>query len=992
MGVYIELYTPIFNYNSMSQVIQKYEPGGKTTQPRLYKRGNDDIDLDAYIRDAESEFSYWLANSRLKDKEKQQVQEAYSKMLQGISDGTFTYRIGGGYDNSIGVSNSKKGFDAAGLAAGFLGDILRNQKVYTAPEEKPDPSKIEWKGNSSIGSALIRRLYGSDKENLTDFIDLDPYDTKSKKRGNVNRSARFKSGLEYVRDNFDNLFTSFNDADKASALEGIEAALGAFDNGTVEDNEYLDLGRATGMSNLRDMFFSGQTYGTAAGGSSTGTTPAGGSSGGGSYASEDDWRSATYPKISVTLPKPLSLADSAKYGSWSRTTLTNNLRKLGDKDLYNLLNYGLKKGSPMYNISKIAVRANGSDPIPFSNKYIIEQILRVLKDTGKLTKYADTTGNQYYIEGSYNKSRGTGFVWDMSNRTISEVSIHDIPYWTTRMHNEYTAQVPSNKKGGILKFQGGGTPPWYAGLTDYDPTKYAHAYNTDQLVDGDMSDGKFDPWASTTAGQQLGRYTPTSGYGKYGVNKPHYNFAKGVEGQSYYQNFGQALLDEQGNPTEVGQAWMKAVDALLPSDSSARFYDENGNLRTSWSPSGKDAHNRKQKSYNSLSDYINAIRNDQILGARHNVFLNEGKRYFYKDAEGTEHWVDPEQISNYSVSENPVRSAWNDDNTIYWNDYELTGLKAPSDPQKEEPTPEQEDPLKERGDFWLGEKYLPTPDITPSTGSFGSFMAGLAPDLIGSGRLWASLHTNNRVYDTVLPSLKPVLKDTYEKYSPVTGAFSAVQLKNRQGADVLSQSYRPFTSDASLVSARMLEGQRQANQLQAEGFLADDQEIRRTQNEALLRQEDNMARRSDVANFNRASINQTNRERAQLEATRLKSNWQSWDNFLQGLETRLRTRFDENRERANNFYDRLASSQSEEWYANMMSPAEKARLAWEKANPNTDLTEWDDWKKYSDFKTRTRSMANSRIYADLARRYGFSYSNPYADEAYNLHHWNRRYV
>jgi hypothetical protein len=49
-----------------------------------------------------------------------------------------------------------------------------------------------------------------------------------------------------------------------------------------------------------------------------------------------------------------------------------------------------------------------------------------------------------------------------------------------------------------------------------------------------------------------------------------------------------------------------------------------------------------------------------------------------------------------------------------------------------------------------------------------------------------------------------------------------------------------------------------------------------------------MARRSEVANFNRASMNQTNREKAQLEATRLKSNWQSIDNFLQGVESRLR--------------------------------------------------------------------------------------------------------
>lgn len=57
-------------------------------------------------------------------------------------------------------------------------------------------------------------------------------------------------------------------------------------------------------------------------------------------------------------------------------------------------------------------------------------------------------------------------------------------------------------------------------------------------------------------------------------------------------------------------------------------------------------------------------------------------------------------------------------------------------------------------------------------------MANLAPDLVGAGRLWASLHTNNRVANTIRPTLKPVLKDTYERYSPVTGAFSTMQFKN----------------------------------------------------------------------------------------------------------------------------------------------------------------------------------------------------------------------
>ena len=74
------------------------------------------------------------------------------------------------------------------------------------------------------------------------------------------------------------------------------------------------------------------------------------------------------------------------------------------------------------------------------------------------------------------------------------------------------------------------------------------------------------------------------------------------------------------------------------------------------------------------------------------------------------------------------------------------------------------------------------------------------------------------------------------------------------------------------------------------GFLADDKEIRRTREAALARQEDNMARRSDVANFNRASINQTNRERAQLEADKRKQNWKSWDNYMQQIESKLNER------------------------------------------------------------------------------------------------------
>lgn len=78
----------------------------------------------------------------------------------------------------------------------------------------------------------------------------------------------------------------------------------------------------------------------------------------------------------------------------------------------------------------------------------------------------------------------------------------------------------------------------------------------------------------------------------------------------------------------------------------------------------------------------------------------------------------------------------------------------------------------------------------------------------------------------------------------------------------------------------MLEGQRQANDLQYQGFLADDREIRRTRAEALQRQEGNIARRSALANKNRDAIIANNQAVAQLEASRIKQNWNSIDNYL----------------------------------------------------------------------------------------------------------------
>lgn len=952
----------------MSQVIKKFEPGGKTTQPRLYKRGNDDIDLGAYIRDAESEFSYWLANSRLKDKEKQQVQEAFSQMIQGINDGTFTYKIGGGYNNSVGMSNKTKGFDAAGLAAGFLGNILRNQSVYKAPEEKPDPSKIEWKGNSSVGSALVKYLYGSDRESLKDFIALDPYDIKIKKRGNANRSARFKSGLEYIRDNFDNLFTSFTDSDKAAALEGINAALSAFNNGTVEDNEYLDLGRATGMSNLRDMFFAGETYGSTTGTSGTpgGGGAVGGGTGGGSYTNEDEWRSARYPKSTVTDFTNRSLTTTAVYKKEGRVKLNQILLGLSKDNLLKIVQLGFKYSPHGQELNKGRSILNGFGRLTsFENNYIMGQALKVLRKKGYLHQFSNDP-NSYYIPfvSSVLDQRRTGFVYRISpdgNHSVVEMDKYDIPFYTSQWHNEFTAQVPSNKNGGTLrKFAVGGVSN--VGYT-------TDNYNWDDII------YKSNHFASVLRGLNLDNYKAANDLqNRYFTDKINDKWnEKTLERRDKVAAYQTAFNDVYGVHLNQG-AIEDAIKAGIIK--RAGTTGDNASSTTLYS-----------------DGYSGAITNLRHLGTSDHIkYIQEMNKILNQN--GLEAFLNEEtNMINYRPTEDPVAArkvvvaSTTSPNAV--PEEQLFGGKKPSNDQEEVP---------DVGSSQIEEKYLPNVNPNPKAGSFGNFITELAPDLIGAGRLWTSLHTNNRVYNTLLPSLKPVLKDTYERYSPVTGAFSAMQLKNRQAADIMRQVNHPFTSDASLASARMLEGQRQANQLQAEGFLADDQEIRRTQAEALARQEDNMARRSEVANFNRASINQTNRERAQLGATRLKSNWQSWDNFLQEFESRIRARMDENRERANNFYDKLAANQAEEWFNTVMEPADRAFKAWATHPDNVGKdpsTEWEggrEWQKYVKHKREARARANAMIYQSMADRYGLHYTNPYTEESNALFNWNRRYV
>ena len=428
--------------------------------------------------------------------------------------------------------------------------------------------------------------------------------------------------------------------------------------------------------------------------------------------------------------------------------------------------------------------------------------------------------------------------------------------------------------GSIQKLANGNSingNPWYSGLStkgDFDVNKYKYNYDTNQLYAGDMSNGPSDFYVSNQKGQGVGRYTPT--------NNTFGQSVMDIENQDYYQKFGEDLLDQDGNFTPMGEKWAKAVDAQLPPDSPATFYDNTGKLRTKWTVKNNDSLNRPAESYTNLADYVKRVRNDQILGARHNVFLNTGNRYFYKDKEGVQHWVNPEDIKNYQVSEKPVTSGWNNDKTIYWNDYELTGLHSQVNSAKDNKP-------KQSNNFSLKD-VINKMDVTDKWGIPRAMYADI---------------TNRKVTDML--KKQPLLLDPQEDHRYIQSDLDAEMNGQQAAAQLARTASHPITSDGNLQSMLQLEATAKGNEAITAGRQQSNQRLREMQEQAWQQEVANHTNRHNIAMQNRQSIYNTANENKALEAAYLNQKFTVWDALAQEKEFKDKSDYEQIRARADQF-------------------------------------------------------------------------------------------
>lgn len=827
----------------MSQVTNNKK---EQTTPSLYSFYGKQYDYNDLAQAADQGLNEYLATLKRGEKDAEEFQNAYSNIMSGIKDGSITFDNGHFHDSKGRYTNAeKKNKDYYGLIANYIYNKMGKSNVYEAPK---DTSKIDW-DNNSVKTALMRQLFNSDTGNIKDFLELD--EEKNGVRGIAKRSAYLADALQSVANNWDNTFSGYQDDDKSKYVTLLTNAASALRDGKIDPGDYLALSKAVGGMDFRSMMYTGAPQTSVA---------------------QSNTPQAVQPATSQTplKTKHASLNDNS-YNTQMLSRISSVMSRVPTNGLVNILRNSFYNRSYKFGNDRRIAKLFGTSNI--SSKAGVTATLYAMQSQGMLRRLAGDNDNLFYIRG-LNTKKGTGWIWDKLNNTVTEMPLDKIKLDTT---------PTMNKQGGILKMSGGGTSPqqpFYTGLVDFDQNKYQRKWRSQQY--GMDASGNFLNTPFTTGG---------AGYNKdkYSTDPNHRNFTQKGRDAAYAIENSQNYKLQTARILSDYDAWNNASDKSTFNDENNLFlrythgYDKqqtndankfwnNNTLRTNWGPSGKNYYGQTTAATNNPKDRINNLRNDQQVSIGHNNYRASGDRFFYKDAEGKSHYVDPTvaKSGKYILSSEGTKVT---DGDTDWTDYELTGLSNQNPQQTNGTNINRTDGTQKPN--WFQKNGL-------------KVAQDLAPQALALARLTNSIRTNNKIADTMKKATKPVLKDTYELYSPVTGAFSEMQFRNQQAADLRRQANANATSDSQINAAQSLEANRQANELEKQGFLADDQEIKRTQAEARKRQEDNAARRSEVANYNRAAIAQNEKELATIEAQRQNANYNSKNNYLGGLENELR--------------------------------------------------------------------------------------------------------
>lgn len=423
------------------------------------------------------------------------------------------------------------------------------------------------------------------------------------------------------------------------------------------------------------------------------------------------------------------------------------------------------------------------------------------------------------------------------------------------------------KQGGVIKAQIGVKIPWYNALKAVNKdTDFVSNWDTSTLYAGDTSNGLKNPWASNQVGNAIGRYSPTEGYTR--------KQAEDIElKDQLYKDFENSIFNEDGTFNKNGEAWAREVDKLIPQGSTASFYDpKTGKLRTKWVTTNNDIYGRPSKTYTNLRDYVRSVRNDNIIGARHNIFVKKGKRYYYTDVNGNKVYVNPQDLSKYKVSGKSIDSF---NNGVLWSDYELTGL-APE----------------------VGKTMASTPSNPTKNPSidFENLVNSVSPTRT-YGLVRAILADKNNREMLNASYTQPYLIDPMEIHRNIYSDLGAEMQGQKDVAALQRLAATQAGTDFDRNVAMALDAKLKGIELKDLKFKASNDLERQTAEASWAQEKENKQSRWQTANSNKQAIYENDMANLQRKLATKAQNFQIWDTYRQQLEQEAATDWQANRAR-----------------------------------------------------------------------------------------------
>lgn len=911
----------------------------------------------------------------LKDEEKNRdaLNQAYNYMLDGIANGTVTIKNGNFYTTDQNILDNK---DIFGQVTYYLKSQLGKSEEYISPEEK---RKVDF-SNDAFRKNFNNYIFNSDDFNLNDFVELDPLDEKTGKRGTANRINAIKEYLDQI--DFDRDFKNLDEPTKARYQKYIENAKKAISDNTISSNEYLDLSRLFGYGGQWNKIFT--TEGTStepdkekmpAQEAPAQQTP---------QQMLDNFMVNEIPEF--TGQESEYELNTPKFGRYTFQIWENIMKNINNNDLVRMMD--LLNDNPNINLSNMkyvveSAKKTGAAKLRIAypdNAQSRSFVLNTMKYRNLLTKIGDGLYMYYSDRSPY------ALIWDEKQNKLYKKAARNVEYIVKSKLNEFnqtngntegswykkyqqpdnTSEVESAKNGGVLKASGGLnfnlavgnnedkniklpnglTIPLLSSINPaklpkggFDDFNQAVIYNDEDLLD---SNRLKRVWNKETGKYELAKRGDQAATDNISTGNKLYD-VEGIDGSQekdenlYKVSWNENWINRLMNNPKLAEAFARrymALNEATDKEQSKNWFNQDGSFNYENFKKQIPTNNGKLFVW---SDGLNGIGHDVYAGRMYGIATGDGSIKYYNHI--PEGW----QVSGDKIKFDDIT-----------NLYMLT-------PKSGEQKVENQDQAGER---------IPSKENIEDLNIKNPYDDRSKENSLALLRLIKTLDNNRKNANILRNGTTPKQYDTYATYAPIKGAYSIKSTLANQAADIQSQMANQGFVDWKQQALANSLAQSQADQYNEKGIASDVQERQRTEAISRELQERNLARRQEVADKNINESALYRQQLASIDASRNMKDHESWDTYLKQIEEQLRSDRVGKQNKYEDYIQKVIAGRVAEKYTNKINAIQAKFDAWAAENPQIakEPTLLAVAPEYQEYKRAMKNLQNMQA-ADLAEVY-----------------------